>query len=157
MGRMYGKGKGVSSSSIPFQRSAPAWLKPTVQMSANTIALEATKEIHKMAKKGKTPSQIGVSLRDVLGIPQVKSLTGSKILRILKLVGMAPEIPEDLNSLVQKARAIKKHIAGNKRDKDSSYRLIVTESRIQRLERYYKQSKKLPPTWCYSQGARKTL
>ena len=40
-----------------------------------------------MAKKGMTPSQIGVMLRDSHGIAQVKAVTGSKILRILKSQG----------------------------------------------------------------------
>lgn len=40
--------------------------------------------IAKFAKKGMTPSQIGVLLRDSHGIAQVKSVTGSKVLRILK-------------------------------------------------------------------------
>ena len=40
--------------------------------------------IAKFAKKGLTPSQIGVLLRDQHGVAQVKSVTGSKILRILK-------------------------------------------------------------------------
>ena len=40
--------------------------------------------IGKFAKKGLTPSQIGVLLRDSHGVAQVKSVTGSKILRILK-------------------------------------------------------------------------
>jgi small subunit ribosomal protein S13e len=34
-------------------------------------------------------------------------------------------------------------------DKDSKYRLILVESRIHRLARYYKRSKQLPPTWRY--------
>lgn len=38
----------------------------------------------KLAKKGLTPSQIGVILRDSHGIAQVGSVTGSKVLRILK-------------------------------------------------------------------------
>jgi small subunit ribosomal protein S13e len=46
--------------------------------------------IAKMAKKGLTPSQIGVLLRDSHGIAQVKSVTGSKILRILKGQGGQP-------------------------------------------------------------------
>lgn len=46
--------------------------------------------IAKMAKKGMTPSQIGVLLRDSHGIAQVKSVTGSKILRILKGQGEHP-------------------------------------------------------------------
>lgn len=27
MGRMYGKGKGLSRSALPYKRSAPSWLK----------------------------------------------------------------------------------------------------------------------------------
>ena len=49
--------------------------------------------IVKLARKGATPSQIGVTLRDSHGIPQVKGVTGSKILRILKKNGMAPALP----------------------------------------------------------------
>jgi hypothetical protein len=42
------------------------------------------RQIIKLARKGQTPSQIGVVLRDQSGIPQVGTITGSKILRILK-------------------------------------------------------------------------
>ena len=41
----------------------------------------------KLAKKGLTPSQIGVILRDSNGVAQVKSVTGNKILRLLKKNG----------------------------------------------------------------------
>jgi len=41
----------------------------------------------KLAKKGLTPSQIGVILRDSNGIAQVRSVTGNKILRLLKKNG----------------------------------------------------------------------
>jgi len=43
--------------------------------------------IAKFAKKGATPSQIGVMLRDSHGVPQVNGITGSKVLRILKKNG----------------------------------------------------------------------
>jgi small subunit ribosomal protein S13e len=43
--------------------------------------------IAKFAKKGLTPSQIGVLLRDSHGVAQIKSVTGSKVLRILKKQG----------------------------------------------------------------------
>ena len=36
-------------------------------------------QICKLARKGTTPSQIGVILRDSNGIPQVGSITGSKV------------------------------------------------------------------------------
>jgi small subunit ribosomal protein S13e len=44
--------------------------------------------VAKLAKKGLTPSQIGVILRDSHGIAQVKNVTGSKIVRILKASGL---------------------------------------------------------------------
>lgn len=43
--------------------------------------------ICKASKKGLTPSQIGVLLRDSHGIAQVGTVTGSKVLRILKAQG----------------------------------------------------------------------
>jgi small subunit ribosomal protein S13e len=50
--------------------------------------MQVADHICKLAKKGLTPSQIGVILRDSHGIGQVKSVTGSKVLRILKGHGM---------------------------------------------------------------------
>lgn len=43
--------------------------------------------IGKLARKGLSPSQIGVTLRDSHGIPQVRFVSGNKILRILKSNG----------------------------------------------------------------------
>ena len=63
--------------------------------------------------------------------------------------GLAPEIPEDLYHLIKKAVSVRKHLERNRKDKDSKFRLILIESRIHRLARYYKRAKKLPPTWKY--------
>merc|ERR1719321_220619 len=59
------------------------------------------------------PSQIGVAMRDTHGIPRVKSITGAKILRLLKMVGLSPTVPEDLYSLVKKAVSMRKHLNQN--------------------------------------------
>mmetsp|Transcript_57918 Transcript_57918/g.179989 ORF Transcript_57918/g.179989 Transcript_57918/m.179989 type:complete len:133 (-) Transcript_57918:33-431(-) len=125
MGRMYGKGKGISSSALPYRRRSPTWLKMKTE--------DVCDHICKLAKKGLTPSQIGVTLRDSFGVPQVKTVTGSKILRILKTNGLAPSLPEDLYYLIKKAVAIRKHLDKNRKDKDSKFRLILVESRIHRL------------------------
>ena len=98
---------------------------------------------------GFKPSQIGVILRDNFAIPQSSLITGSKILRILKKRGVAPEIPEDLYSLMKKAVNIRKHIGKSGRDRDSKYRLILVESKIHRLVRYYKFTKQVPSNWKY--------
>jgi len=111
----------------------------------------------KFAKKGMTPSQIGVLLRDSKGIPQVSAITGQKILRILKSSGVAPELPEDLYCLIKKAVNIRRHLEKNRKDKDSKYRLILVESRIHRLARYYKKKKQLQPNWRYTSSTASAL
>merc|ERR1712153_278643 len=104
-GRMYGSGKGIASSATPYRRKPPSWVK----MKAEDVC----DHICKLAKKGLTPSQIGVTLRDSFGIPQVGTVTGSKILRILKSKQLAPTVPEDLHHLIKKAIAIRKHLEKN--------------------------------------------
>lgn len=118
---------------------------------------DVERHVCRLAKKGCTPSQIGVLLRDSDGIAQVKSVTGSKILRILKKYGLAPNLPEDLYCLIKKAVSVRKHLEKNHKDKDSKFRLILVESRIHRLSRYYKRSKQLPPTWKYESSTASTL
>merc|ERR1711920_1037596 len=111
---------------------------------------DVSDHICKLAKKGLTPSQIGVTLRDSFGVPQVKTVTGNKILRILKTSGLAPELPEDLYYLIKKAVAIRKHLDKNRKDKDSKFRLILVESRIHRLARYYRRVKALRADFKYN-------
>ncbi|KAL7792974.1 ribosomal S13/S15 N-terminal domain-containing protein [Trichoderma ceciliae] len=174
MGRLHSNGKGISSSAIPYSRAAPSWLKTTPEQVVDQIC--------KLAKKGATPSQIGVVLRDSHGITQVKVVTGNRILRILKSSGLAPDIPEDLYMLIKKVRfmrfvekiphswsaavlivnqrqavAVRKHLERNRKDKDSKFRLILIESRIHRLARYYKTVGVLPPTWKYESATASTI
>lgn len=146
---MHGPGKGISGSAQPFKRTAPSWLKTTTP--------EVTDLICKLAKKGLTPSQIGVILRDSHGIGKVKFVTGSKVLRILKANGLAPELPEDLYHLVKKAVAVRKHLEKFRKDKDAKFRLILIESRIHRLSRYYRRTKQLPPNWKYESSTASAL
>jgi small subunit ribosomal protein S13e len=91
MGHMHTPRKGLSQSALPYLRSIPTWLKL---------------QICKLAKRGQTPSQIGVILRDSHGVSQVRFVTGNKILRILKSKGLAPDLPEDLYHLIKKAVAV---------------------------------------------------
>ena len=149
MVRMHAPGKGISQSALPYRRSVPNWLKLTSD--------EVKEHIFKLAKKGLTPSQIGVILRDSHGVAQVRHVTGNKILRILKSKGMAPDLPEDIYSLIKKAVSIRKHLERNRKDKDSKFRLILVESRIRRLALYYKIKGVLPPTWRYDSNTASAL
>ena len=149
MGRVYGNGKGISRRSLPYRRTPPTWCKADAE--------SLREEISKLAKKGLTPSQIGVILRDSHGVPQVSSVTGSKILRILKVAGLAPALPEDLYHLIKKAVNVRRHLEKNRKDKDSKFRLILIESRIHRLSRYYKSCGQLPPTFKYESSTASAL
>ena len=149
MGRMHAPGKGLSQSALPYRRSVPTWLKLTSD--------DVKEQIYKLAKKGLTPSQIGVILRDSHGVAQVRFVTGNKILRILKSKGLAPDLPEDLYHLIKKAVAVRKHLERNRKDKDAKFRLILIESRIHRLARYYKTKRVLPPNWKYESSTASAL
>ncbi|XP_010147346.1 PREDICTED: 40S ribosomal protein S13, partial [Eurypyga helias] len=141
--------KGLSQSALPYRRSVPTWLKLTSD--------DVKEQIYKLAKKGLTPSQIGVILRDSHGVAQVRFVTGNKILRILKSKGLAPDLPEDLYHLIKKAVAVRKHLERNRKDKDAKFRLILIESRIHRLARYYKTKRVLPPNWKYESSTASAL
>lgn len=80
MGRLHSNGKGISSSAIPYSRAPPAWLKTTPDAVVDQIC--------KLAKKGATPSQIGVILRDSHGVAQVKIVTGMETLSRMSWIGL---------------------------------------------------------------------
>jgi small subunit ribosomal protein S13e len=149
MGRMHAPGKGISRSARPYKRAPPSWLKMT--------SADVEDRVCKLAKKGLTPSQIGVILRDSHGVAQVKSVTGHTIVRVLKANGLAPEVPEDLYMLIKKAVQVRKHLERNRKDKDSKFRLILIESRIHRLARYYRTTGKLPANWKYESSTAATI
>ena len=81
MGRLHSNGKGISSSAIPYSRAPPAWLKTTPDQVVDQIC--------RLARKGATPSQIGVVLRDSHGIAQVKVVTGMLMFLKCKLALVA--------------------------------------------------------------------
>jgi small subunit ribosomal protein S13e len=75
----------------------------------------------------------------------------------LKVAGVAPDLPEDLYHLIKKAVNVRKHIEKFRADTDGKFRLILIESRIHRLARYYRTAKALPPTWRYQSKFADTL
>ena len=85
-------------------------------------------------------TEVGNSKRLHAAALQVKAVNGSSILRLLKGLGLAPEIPEDLYHLIKKAVSMRKHLELFRKDKDGKFRLILVESRIHRLARYYRVS-----------------
>lgn len=136
---MHSRKRGKHGSKKPAKKTAPSWIRYK--------AKEAELLIAKLAKDGKSPSQIGILLRDTYGIPNVLALCGKSISSILKEKKLLKEAPEDLNALFKKYAAIKKHLEPNKHDETAARGLLLTESKINRLIKYYKRSGRIPETW----------
>ncbi|MBI4738791.1 30S ribosomal protein S15 [Candidatus Woesearchaeota archaeon] len=141
MARMHSGAKGKSGSKKPIKKTQPSWVRYTPKEIELLIA--------KFAKEGRTASQIGLYLRDTYGIPDVRNITHKKITQILQEKNMGPELPDDLRALIRKATAIRRHLEGNKLDQPARLGLTLTESKIKRLIRYYKESNKLALDWKY--------
>jgi small subunit ribosomal protein S15 len=141
MARMHSRKKGKSKSIKPGRRITPSW----VRYKAREVELLITK----LAKEGKTASQIGMILRDDYGIPDVKSIAKKKITAVLKEKKLLPEIPDDLMDLIRKSVTLGKHLEENKHDMSANRGLQLTESKIKRIVKYYKKTNKLPLDWKY--------
>ena len=141
MARMHSRDKGRSGSNRPAKKVVPSWL----QYKPKEIELL----IVKYAKEGKTPSQIGLYLRDEYGIPDVKLVTGKSVTLILKEKNLLGELPEDLTALIRKAILLRKHLEANHKDQPGKRGLHLTESKIMRLAKYYKRTGRIPSQWKY--------
>jgi small subunit ribosomal protein S15 len=142
MARSHSGKKGQSGSKKPIKKVSPAWMKYK--------AKEVELLVVKYGKEGKTPSQIGLFLRDVYGIPSVKTVTKKSISQILDEKKMGRDVPEDLVALIRRAVMIKKHLEENKHDQPAKLGLRLTENKIMSLAKYYKRIKKIPSDWKYN-------
>ena len=149
MARMHSRKRGKAGSTKPVKKVKPTWVeqKPKV--------VEAL--ILKLAKAGHTTSEIGIMLRDAYGVPDVKAITGKKIMQILAENKLAPNLPENLTALIKRHIDLMKHIEGNKRDKTANRGAQLTESKINRLVKYYKRKGALAADWKYDKAKAKLL
>ena len=60
---------------------------------------------------------------------------------------MLQEVPEDLMALFKKYAAVRKHIEANKHDQTGARGLLLTESKINRLVKYYKRIGRVQEDW----------
>ncbi|MCD6367810.1 MAG: 30S ribosomal protein S15 [Candidatus Aenigmarchaeota archaeon] len=141
MARMHSRKHGKSGSKKPKREKPPEWIR---YKKDEVIAL-----VEKLAKEGKNSAQIGLILRDVYGIPDVKEVTGKKITEIMKEKGVYSKLPEDLLNLMKRALKIRRHLEKHKHDASAIRGLELTESKIRRLGKYYKSRGILPENWKY--------
>ena len=141
MGRLHTHNHGKSHSTRPIELKIPSWV--------NKQAKEIEELIIKYAKEGLTSSQIGIKLRDQYSIPLVKPILKKTISQVLQENKLSPEIPEDLNNIVNKAVGLQKHLKSNKRDRRNVRSLELIEAKVHRLSDYYKKNGRLSKTWKY--------
>jgi len=141
MARMHARRKGKSSSSKPFRTAKPEWLEVDRKEIMDLIV--------ELYHKGYTTSKIGIELRDVHGIPDVKTALGVSMYDILEQRGEKMEYPEDLMNLMRKAVRMHRHMNENRKDIHNKRSLQLTEAKIRRLGRYYSRKGLLPDRWSY--------
>ncbi len=118
---------------------------------------EAKKIIIDLAKKGYSASLIGQILKEKYKIHDVKKVIGKKLQKFLAEQNLLKPIPEDLLALMKKAVKIREHLKIHRKDMHSKRGLILTESKIHRLVKYYKKIGKLPKDWKYDPEEAKVL
>ena len=131
---MHTRRRGSSGSDRPATNDPPEW---------SDIDAEAIEDrVVELAEEGYDPSQIGLKLRDegVQGtpVPNVKAATDKKVTEILDEHDAAPEMPEDLYNLLEKAVNLWEHVDENQQDHSNKRALQNTESKIRRLANYYR-------------------
>ncbi len=142
MARMHTRRKGQAGSKKPFRTEPPKW--------SNTNKEEIENTIQQLASQGKSSSEMGMTLRDRFGVPDVTLVTGKKICAIMKEKNVAPKVPEDIYNLIVKVLELKKHLDKNPKDFHNKRSFNNMVSKIRRLEKYYRREGVLPAEWKYS-------
>jgi small subunit ribosomal protein S15 len=142
MARIHVHTHGKSHSTRPTSKGPAPWLNQSRdQISALAVEL---------AKEGLSPSEIGLRLRDLHGIPLIKPVLGKSLTSVLIENNIKSDMPEDLDKLVRKALGLQKHLRVHNSDHRNVRSLELIESKIHRLSKYYKLESKIPKNWKYA-------
>jgi len=142
MARIHAHTRGKSHSSRPVTVTSPTWLTASPS--------EITSLIVSLAKNGLSPSEIGLTLRDMHGIPLAKPIIGKTITQVILENDIKRDMPEDLDHLVQKAVGLQRHLRSHNSDHRNVRSLELIEAKIHRLSKHYKLTGKLPKNWKYA-------
>ena len=141
MARMHARRKGKAGSQRPIWAQTPAWI--------DKDADEITQIVIEKAREGIPSALIGAVLRDSYGIPSVKRLTDKTITQIMAENKLMPDYPEDFLNLVARAYRLRQHLETSKKDLHSKRGLLLIESKIRRLVKYYRRTHVFTPDFKY--------
>ena len=149
MARMYSGKHGKSGSKRPVKITKKVWIRYSNK--------EVESLIVKLAKSGKTQSQVGLILRDSYGVPDIRILGLKSIRDVLKSNNLLARVPEDLTALIKKDIKLTIHSESNKNDMSAKRGMMLTKSKINRLAKYYKREGILSQEWRYERDKAKLL
>jgi len=139
---MHKAAHGSSGSSKPVEKENPDWVEFEEE--------EIIEIILELREEGLQPAQIGLRLRDEYGVPSVKQATGKKLTEVLEEEDAAPEIPEDLNNLIEKAESIQDHVDENASDEQAQRQLELTKAKVRKVADYHRENGNIPSDWEYN-------
>jgi len=142
MARIHARRRGSSSSKKPYRIGRPDWIEAEKE--------EIVKLIIDYHNQGFSTSEIGIKLRDLHGVPDVKSALGTSMYAILKENKIKMDLPEDIVNLMKRAVRLHRHLEENPGDRSNKRALLLTEAKIRRLGKYYIKKKVLPEGWAYT-------
>ncbi len=139
---MHSSNRGQSGSNKPINKKNPEWVEYSSEEIEDLII--------KLRENGEDPSDIGRILRDRYGVPSVKQATDKKVTEILEENELEPEIPEDLQNLLDKAENIEAHLEENPKDTEAERRLELTEAKIRKVADYHRNNGNIQEDWKYN-------
>lgn len=142
MAKLHSKKHGKSGRKRPKAKTSPKWVEYSEK--------EVKEIISELAKKGTSPTMIGMILRDQYAVPSVKAMLGKTLSQYLADENLLPQYPDDLISLIRKAVRMRNHLKSNKADIHGKVKLMHVESKINRLVKYYTRNGRLPADWKYN-------
>ena len=142
MSRIHSGRKGRAGSHRPYPLTKPEWVTATTE--------ELVEQAVQLSKGGMPAAQIGQVLRDSYGIPSARAVSGKRLAALLAEKGVKPEVPEDLQALIKRVVHLQRHLEAHPKDLANRRGLVLMESRIRRLARYYRQRRRIPENWRYS-------
>jgi small subunit ribosomal protein S15 len=138
---MHKEAHGSSGSSKPIEKENPGW----VEFEEDEII----EIIFELREEGLDPAQIGLRLRDEYGVPSVKQATGKKLTEVLEEEDAAPETPEDLKNLVEKAESIQSHVDENPTDEQAKRQLGLAKAKVRKVADFHRENGNIPSDWEY--------
>lgn len=147
MARMHSRKHGKSGSTKPVKKIKLDWLIYDKD--------EVEKLIQKLTREGKSSSEIGTTLRDQYGIPDVRYFK-LRVTHVMEKI-QKREVPEDMYNLMKQAVEVHKHMGEHRKDSKAKHGLELIESKIRRLGKYYARTGKIDKDWKYNVEKAKLL